>query len=86
MKYGSEISRRSVPEWRAYNLDYNEIKQLIKKATSSNAPPDSLSAVYAALVAQYESVRELPSLLLILPSRLYNILFLTAFFSRLVYL
>jgi SPX domain protein involved in polyphosphate accumulation len=56
MKYGSEISRRSVPEWRAYNLDYNEIKHVIKKATSSNAPPDSLDAVYAALLDQYESV------------------------------
>lgn len=58
MKYGAEISKRSVPEWRAYNLDYNEIKQVIKKATSPNAPSDSLDTVYDALFDQYESVCE----------------------------
>lgn len=56
MKYGSELSRRSVPEWRAYNLDYNEIKQVIKKATSANAPTDAIDTVYDALLEQYNSV------------------------------
>lgn len=56
MKYGLELSRRSVPEWRAYNLDYNEIKELIKKATSPNAPPNSVDLVYNALKEQYDAV------------------------------
>lgn len=56
MKYGSELSRRSVPEWRAYNLDYNEIKEIIKKATSPNAPADAVNTVYDALMEQYEAV------------------------------
>lgn len=56
MKYGSELSRRSVPEWRAYNLDYNEIKAVIKKATSPNAPPNAVDDVYKALLEQYELV------------------------------
>ena len=56
MKYGSELSRRSVPEWRAYNLDYNEIKEAIKKATSPNASPNAVDSVYDALLDQFESV------------------------------
>lgn len=56
MKYGSELSRRSVPEWRAYNLDYNEIKVIIKQATSSSASSDSIERVYEALFDQYQSV------------------------------
>lgn len=55
MKYGSELSRRSVPEWRAYNLDYNEIKELIKKATSPNASI-TIDTVYQALKEQYDGV------------------------------
>lgn len=57
MKYGAELSRRSVPKWRAYNLDYNEIKSVIKKATSPDAPPDAIDAVYDALLDQYEYIR-----------------------------
>lgn len=56
MKYGAELSRRSVPEWRAYNLDYNEIKSVIKKATSPNAPPDAVDSVFDALYEQYEII------------------------------
>lgn len=56
MKYGKELSRRSVPEWRAYNLDYNEIKELIKKATVPNASSDEFSSVFEALKTQYDAV------------------------------
>lgn len=55
MKYGSELSRRSVPEWRAYNLDYNEIKGLIKKATSSDQNT-TVDTVFTALKDQYDAV------------------------------
>lgn len=56
MKYGFELSKRSVPEWRAYNLDYNEIKGIIKSATSPNAAPDAYKTVLAALQEQYDAV------------------------------
>lgn len=56
MKYGSELSRRSVPEWKSYNIDYNEIKQIIKKATSPHAPPNAVDSVYNALYEQYDLV------------------------------
>lgn len=36
MKYGSQLSGRSVPEWKAHNILYEELKQEIKDATSKN--------------------------------------------------
>jgi len=35
MKFGATLSRRSVPQWRPHDLDYDEIKKLIKVQTSS---------------------------------------------------
>jgi SPX domain protein involved in polyphosphate accumulation len=40
MKFGATLSRRSVPQWRTHDLDYDEIKLLIKEQTSS---PDGCS-------------------------------------------
>lgn len=57
MKYGLELSKRSVPEWRAYNLDYNEIKRIIKRATSTDAGEAEFDKLYHALMEQYDSVR-----------------------------
>ncbi|RPB07035.1 hypothetical protein P167DRAFT_579693 [Morchella conica CCBAS932] len=34
MKFGEALPQRSVPEWLPYNLDYSEIKQLIKRYTT----------------------------------------------------
>lgn len=34
MKYGSQLSGRSVPEWQAHNILYGDLKQEIKDATS----------------------------------------------------
>ncbi|KAL7274880.1 hypothetical protein RUND412_002195 [Rhizina undulata] len=34
MKYGETLAQRSVLEWLPYNLDYTEIKQLIKRDTT----------------------------------------------------
>lgn len=56
MKYGSTLSKRSVPEWRAYNLDYNEIKEVIKKATNHTTRPEDVDKVYEAFLEQYNSV------------------------------
>lgn len=38
MKYGEALPQRSVLEWRAFNLDYNEICNLIKKNTIGRIP------------------------------------------------
>ncbi|KAF8458943.1 VTC domain-containing protein [Terfezia claveryi] len=38
MKYGEALPQRSVLEWRAFNLDYNEICNLIKKHTIGRIP------------------------------------------------
>ena len=36
MKFGETFARRSVPEWAAFNLNYNGIKNVIRTSTSSN--------------------------------------------------
>jgi SPX domain protein involved in polyphosphate accumulation len=56
MKYGKELNKRSVPEWKAHNIDYNEIKQLIKKATSPRAPPRAVQGVLDMLTDEYDRV------------------------------
>jgi SPX domain protein involved in polyphosphate accumulation len=56
MKYGTELQKRSVPQWRAHNIDYNEIKDLIKQATLPDAPSDILDRLVTALLQEYESV------------------------------
>ncbi len=37
MKFGETLYRRSVPKWAAYNLNYNQLKHLIKVRTSTGA-------------------------------------------------
>ncbi|KFY56830.1 hypothetical protein V496_06621, partial [Pseudogymnoascus sp. VKM F-4515 (FW-2607)] len=39
MKYGQALYERSVPQWAPYNIDYNELKTLIK--THTTPPPGS---------------------------------------------
>lgn len=56
MKYGTELQKRSVPQWRAHNIDYNDIKDLIKQATLPDAPSDILDRLVRALLQEYESV------------------------------
>ncbi|KAI9778789.1 MAG: hypothetical protein M1839_007879 [Geoglossum umbratile] len=34
MKYGQTLQQRSIPEWGAYNVEYNDIKHLIKVRTT----------------------------------------------------
>ncbi|CCX33084.1 Similar to Vacuolar transporter chaperone 4; acc. no. P78810 [Pyronema omphalodes CBS 100304] len=41
MKYGEALPLRSVREWMPYNIDYTEIKQLIKHYTTQNPPVSS---------------------------------------------
>ncbi|KAI9796539.1 MAG: hypothetical protein M1833_006103 [Piccolia ochrophora] len=41
MKYGQTLRQRSIPEWASYNIDYDELKHIIKACTSK----DKTSAV-----------------------------------------
>ena len=34
MKYGDTLQQRSIPQWQVYNVDYNDIKRLIKLRTT----------------------------------------------------
>ncbi|KAL9602269.1 MAG: hypothetical protein Q9219_001994 [cf. Caloplaca sp. 3 TL-2023] len=34
MKYGETLQQRSIPEWENYNVDYNDLKRLIKVRTT----------------------------------------------------
>ncbi|TVY35065.1 Uncharacterized protein LOCC1_G007193 [Lachnellula occidentalis] len=36
MKYGQNFEAQSVPQWRAYNVDYNALKHLLKVNTTKN--------------------------------------------------
>lgn len=38
MKFGETLQQRSVPKWASYNLNYNELKRLIKLRTTNGAP------------------------------------------------
>lgn len=36
MKFGDSFHRRSIPEWSTHNVDYNDLKDLIKRRTTKN--------------------------------------------------
>ncbi|GEQ67777.1 hypothetical protein JCM33374_g1442 [Metschnikowia sp. JCM 33374] len=38
MKFGKNLAHLSIPEWKDYNLDYNELKKHIREATQAKSP------------------------------------------------
>ncbi|EXJ77424.1 hypothetical protein A1O3_09650 [Capronia epimyces CBS 606.96] len=69
MKFGETLFQRSVPKWAAYNVNYNEIKNLIKERTSAGvAVPRDIPAqgksrweelenqLFKLLSAEYDNV------------------------------
>lgn len=44
MKFGKNLAHLSIPEWKVYNLDYNDLKAAIRDATNSSAT--DLSILY----------------------------------------
>ena len=69
MKFGETLYRRSVPKWAAYNVNYNQLKHLIKVRTSSGSalpvsiPSASVSRwhdlekeLYNVIKQEYENV------------------------------
>ena len=43
MKFGSTLTQRSVPQYAPYNVNYNELKAIIKDRTVANAPADPIA-------------------------------------------
>ena len=41
MKFGSQILDKSVPDWKLNNIDYEELKKIIKQVTSKKTAPNS---------------------------------------------
>lgn len=56
MKFGSELESRSVLKWRHYNINYNELKGLIKKATSGASQEKRLASLYRGFKENIEYV------------------------------
>lgn len=57
MKYGTELSKRSIPEWKAYNLDYNEMKKLIRAATTpSHSHELRVDMFFNSLASQLDNI------------------------------
>ncbi|CAN3501298.1 hypothetical protein DICA1_D05732 [Diutina catenulata] len=54
MKFGSNIDSLSIPEWRAYNIDYNAIKSEIRAATEH--PTHSLDRLSAVITDNFDYV------------------------------
>ncbi|MCJ1283881.1 hypothetical protein MMC26_003212 [Xylographa opegraphella] len=60
MKYGATLQQRSIPEWGTYNVDYNDIKHLIKQRTTrSQGQPISIPGQASAKKASDDFEEEL---------------------------
>ncbi|KAK9454052.1 hypothetical protein V1511DRAFT_489013 [Dipodascopsis uninucleata] len=56
MRFGYVLEQYTAPEWRAYSVRYDEIKNVIKKSLESSISPDTERAVYALIQEQFERV------------------------------
>lgn len=52
MKFGKNLAHLSIPEWKVYNLDYNELKRLMREVTSDSL--NDLSGLYHAFVENFD--------------------------------
>lgn len=52
MKFGKNLAHLSIPEWKDYNLDYNDLKASIRDVT--NDPNADLSALYQKFLANFD--------------------------------
>lgn len=56
MRYGYVLAQYSVPEWKAYAVDYDEFKELIKNTVVLGAGVGNEDIIYAALSEQIDRV------------------------------
>ena len=54
MKFGQQLEERSVPQWRHNNIDYAQLKQAIKRATTPTGNDDQDSNNLDRLTALFE--------------------------------
>lgn len=57
MKFGSNLSHLSVPEWRAYNIDYNQLKLVIRLLSTGCDELALLAPFQAALDENFDYVK-----------------------------
>ncbi|ODQ78641.1 hypothetical protein BABINDRAFT_167843 [Babjeviella inositovora NRRL Y-12698] len=56
MKFGKKLEQLSVPAWKNYNIDYNDLKRQIRRATDADGTALPLRELRAAFVAQIDFV------------------------------
>lgn len=60
MKFGKNLVHLSIPEWKSYNLDYNDLKSQIRQLTqlNSSTPPSShaLSPLYQSFTENFDYI------------------------------
>lgn len=57
MKYGVQLPSRSVPEWRAHNILYNDIRDTIIQETSGKCiTADGYNTIFSMLNDEYQNV------------------------------
>lgn len=54
MKFGKNLAHLSIPEWKLYNLDYNDLKTHIRDATQSSSP--DLKALYRLFLKNFDNL------------------------------
>lgn len=54
MKFGKNLQDLSIPEWKAYNLDYNHLKSIIKELNYSNS--HELKPLHNAFQENFQSI------------------------------
>lgn len=52
MKFGKNLVHLSIPEWKVYNLDYNDLKATIREATRN--PSADLSTLYQKFIENFD--------------------------------
>jgi SPX domain protein involved in polyphosphate accumulation len=56
MKFGAQLRNKSVPEWRSYNIDYNDLKQRIRITTELPNDDKRVEALYLAFIEEIDHV------------------------------
>ncbi|KAK9460618.1 uncharacterized protein V1516DRAFT_696316 [Lipomyces oligophaga] len=56
MRYGYVLAQYAVPEWKAYAVNYDELKALFKQCSLRSSGPSHEDVVFAALTEQLERI------------------------------
>lgn len=56
MKFGAQLKSKSVPEWKSYNIDYNQLKFKIRITTETNNNKALINDLYNEFIEQIDMV------------------------------